>query len=147
MFGNKSVAPKTIGTLIGSGTTVEGNLSYTGGLRIDGTVKGNVRCSSADACMVVVSEMGHVEGEVHAAHLVVSGRITGPVHVTELLELQPKARVAGDVHYRAIEIHQGAVVEGRLIYQASERSNKGPATLKLAAGAAISENSGVSERL
>ena len=44
MFGNKSVAPKTIGTLIGSGTTVEGNLSYTGGLRIDGTVKGNVRC-------------------------------------------------------------------------------------------------------
>ena len=104
MFGNKSVAPKTIGTLIGTGTTVEGNLSYTGGLRIDGTVKGNVQCSSADACMVVVSELGHVEGEVHAAHLVVSGRITGPVHVSELLELQPKARVTGDVHYRAIEI-------------------------------------------
>jgi cytoskeletal protein CcmA (bactofilin family) len=119
---------------------VEGNLSYTGGLRIDGTVKGDVRCSSADACMVVVSEMGHVEGEVHAAHLVVSGRITGPVHVTELLELQPKARVAGDVHYRAIEIHQGAVIEGRLIYQAPERSNKGPATLKLATGGAISDN-------
>jgi cytoskeletal protein CcmA (bactofilin family) len=53
----------------------------------------------------------------------------------------------GDVHYRAIEIHQGAVVEGRLIYQASERSNKAPATLKLAAGGTISENSGVSERL
>ena len=140
MFGNKSVSPHAIGTLIGNGTTVEGNLSYTGGLRIDGTVKGDIRCATGDACMVVVSEMGHVEGEVHAAHLVVSGRITGPVHVTELLELQPKARVTGDVHYRAIEIHQGAVVEGRLIYQASERSNKGPATLKLAAGGAISEN-------
>ncbi len=139
MFGNKSAAPHTIGTLIGSGTTVEGNLSYTGGLRIDGTVKGDVRCATGDACMVVVSELGHVEGEVHAAHLVVSGRITGPVQVTELLELQPKARVTGDVHYRAIEIHQGAVVEGRLIYQA-ERSNKSPATLKLAAGGTISDN-------
>ncbi len=81
--------------------------------------------------MVVVSELGHVEGEVHAAHLVVSGRITGPVHVTELLELQPKARVTGDVHYRAIEIHQGAVVEGRLIYQASERSNKGAGNVEI----------------
>jgi len=136
MFGNKVTAPKTIGTLIGSGTTVEGNVSYQGGLRIDGNVKGDVRCAGTDACMVVVSEMGHVEGEVHAAHLVVSGRITGPVFITELLELQPKARITGDVHYRAIEIHQGAVVEGRLIYQSSD---KRPATLKLAAGGATSE--------
>ncbi len=136
MFGNKLAPPKTIGTLIGNGTTIEGNLSYTGGLRIDGTVKGDVRCANSDPCMVVVSEMGHIEGEVHAAHLVVSGRITGPVHISELLELQPKARITGDVHYRAIEIHQGAVVEGRLIYQSSD---KRPATLKLAAGGAISE--------
>lgn len=136
MFGSKPAPLKTIGTLIGNGTTIEGNLSYTGGLRIDGTVKGDVRCSNSDACMVVVSEMGHIEGEVHAAHLVVSGRITGPVHISELLELQPKARITGDVHYRAIEIHQGAVVEGRLIYQSSD---KRPATLKLATGGAISE--------
>jgi len=140
MFGNKSAAPRTIGTLIGSGTMIEGNLAYTGGLRIDGTVKGDVRCATADACMVVVSELGQVEGEVHAAHLVVSGRITGPVHVTELLELHPKARVTGDVHYRAIEIHQGAVVEGRLVYQSSESSQSRPATLKLASGGTISEN-------
>jgi cytoskeletal protein CcmA (bactofilin family) len=146
MFGNKTPAPKTIGTLVGSGTLVEGNLLYSGGLRIDGTVKGDVRCASNDACMVVISEMGHVEGEVHAAHLVVSGRVTGPVHVTELLELQPKARVAGDVHYRSIEIHQGAVVEGRLIYQ-SERANKGPATLKLAAGGTNSEDESATRRL
>ena len=141
MFGSKTTtAPKTIGTLVGNGTMIEGSLSYSGGLRIDGTVKGDVRCASSDACMVVISEMGHVEGEVHAAHLVVSGRVTGPVHVTELLELQPKARVTGDVYYRAIEIHQGAVVEGRLIYQSSERASKGPATLKLAAGGATSED-------
>lgn len=136
MFGSKTPTQKTIGTLIGAGTVIEGNVGYTGGLRIDGTVKGDLRCATGEACMVVISEHGHVEGEVHAAHLVVSGRVTGPLHVSELLELQPKARVTGDVHYKAIEIHHGAVVEGRLIYQAAAEAR--PA-LKLATGGPTSE--------
>jgi len=136
MFGSKTPTQKTIGTLIGAGTVIEGNVAYSGGLRIDGTVKGDLRCATGEACMVVISEHGHVEGEVHAAHLVVSGRVTGPLHVTELVELQPKARVTGDVHYKAIEIHHGAVVEGRLIHQAAADSR--PA-LKLATGGPTSE--------
>ena len=138
MFGNKTPATqKTIGTLIGAGTTIEGTLTYTGGLRIDGSVRGDVRCGSGDSSMVVVSEHGKVEGEVHAAHLVVSGTVVGPLHVSELLELQPKARITGDVHYRAVEIHHGAVVEGRLVYTAAAADGR-PA-LKLAAGGTNSE--------
>lgn len=136
MFGNKTPTQKTIGTLIGTGTVIEGSVTYSGGLRIDGTVKGDLRCATGEACMVVISEHGHVEGEVHAAHLVVSGRVTGPLHVTELLELQPKARIMGDVHYKAIEIHHGAVVEGRLIHQGAADAR--PA-LKLATGGPTSE--------
>ncbi len=137
MFGNKptTASQKSIDTLIGAGTVVEGTLTYSGGLRIDGTVKGDVRCSSGDACMVVVSESGKVEGEVHAAHLVVSGAVNGPLHVSQLLELQPKARNTGDVHYHGLEIHHGAVVEGRLIYSAADTR---PA-LTLAAGGTTSE--------
>lgn len=137
MFGNKTTTTqKTIGTLIGAGTVIEGTVTYTGGLRIDGTVKGDVRCVTGDACMVVISEHGKVEGEVHAAHLVVSGAVNGPLHVSELLELQPKARITGDVYYRAVEIHHGAVVEGRLIY--TPGSDARPA-LKLAASGTTSE--------
>jgi cytoskeletal protein CcmA (bactofilin family) len=137
MFGNKTTTTqKTIGTLIGTGTVIEGTVTYTGGLRIDGTVKGDVRCVTGDACMVVISEHGKVEGEVHAAHLVVSGAVNGPLHVSELLELQPKARITGDVHYRAVEIHHGAVVEGRLIY--TPGTDARPA-LKLAASGTTSE--------
>lgn len=137
MFGNKATtAQKTIGTLIGAGTVIEGTLTYSGGLRIDGTVKGDVRCSSGDACMVVISEHGKVEGEVHAAHLVVSGTVSGPLYVSQLLELQPKARITGDVCYRGLEIHQGAVVEGKLIYTAAA---EGRPALKLAAGGTTSE--------
>lgn len=137
MFGNKTTTTqKTIGTLIGAGTVIEGTVTYTGGLRIDGNVKGDVRCAAGDACMVVISEHGKVEGEVHAAHLVVSGAVNGPLHVSELLELQPKARITGDVHYRAVEIHHGAVVEGRLIY--TPGSDARPA-LKLAAAGTTSD--------
>ena len=95
MFGAKRAIPKTIGTLVGTGTTIEGTVSYAGGLRIDGTVKGDVRCVNGDPGMVIVSELGNVIGEVHAAHLVVSGKIDGPIYVSDALELQPKARVAG----------------------------------------------------
>jgi cytoskeletal protein CcmA (bactofilin family) len=135
MFGTKRAIPKTIATLVGAGTTIEGTLAYTGGLRIDGTVKGDVRCTNGEPGMVVISELGSVIGEVHAAHLVVSGKVAGPLYVSDILELQPKAQVTGDVHYRALEIHHGAVVEGRLIHDIPDAR---PA-LKLAAGGATSE--------
>src|SRR5512147_8425 len=135
MFGTKRATPKTIGTLVGAGTTIEGTLSYVGGLRIDGTVKGDIRSANGEAGMVIISEPGCVIGEVHAAHLVVSGKINGPVYVTDVLELQPKAQVTGDVRYRTLEIHHGAVVEGRLIHDTAEVR---PA-LKLASAATTSE--------
>lgn len=120
MFSSKPVAAKEIGSLIGAGTTVTGDISFSAGLRIDGLVKGGVRCMPGErGGMLVISEQGAVEGEVRATHLVVAGRIAGPVHATELLELQPKARVTGDVYYRALEMHHGAVVEGKLAHQAT----------------------------
>lgn len=139
MFGSKRATPKTIGTLIGAGTTIEGTVAYAGGLRIDGTVRGDVRCATGEAGMVIISELGCVEGEVHAAHLVVSGKVVGPVFVSDVLELQPKAQVSGDVRYRALEIHHGAVVEGRLIHEAPAEAR--PA-LKLATAATTSEPTG-----
>jgi cytoskeletal protein CcmA (bactofilin family) len=135
MFGSRRATPKTIGTLIGAGTRIEGTLAYTGGLRIDGTVEGDVRSLNGEPGMVIISEQGSVIGEVHAAHLVVSGKVTGPIYASDVVELQPKAHVEGDVHYRAVEIHHGAVVEGRLIHDVAETR---PA-LKLATGGATSE--------
>ena len=138
MFGAKRSTPKSIGTLVVVGTTIEGTLSYVGGLRIDGTVKGDIRSANEEPGMVVISEVGCVIGEVHAAHLVVSGKIMGPVYVSDVLELQPKAQVSGDVRYRALEIHHGAVVEGRLIHDTAEAR---PA-LKLASTGTTSEPTG-----
>ena len=138
MFGRKSSSDKHIASLIGAGSTLVGDLTFSGGLRIDGTVRGSVRCAGGDgAGMLVISEQGAVEGEVRAAHLVVSGRINGPVYTTELVELQPKARVEGDVHYRALEMHHGAIVEGRLVHESSaQEARAGGLKLAIAASQA-----------
>jgi cytoskeletal protein CcmA (bactofilin family) len=129
MFG-KAAGKKAqmIESLIGAGMTVEGNLTFKSGLRIDGTVRGNVSAAEGESSMLVISELARVEGEIHAAHIVVNGTIVGPVHVAELIELQPKARISGDVFYTALEMHQGAVVDGRLLHEDTAK----PA-LKLAA--------------
>lgn len=114
MFGRKT--KNTIDSLIGMSTTIEGNLYFKGGLRIDGIVKGNVIADSDETSMLVISENAKVEGEVRVAFLVINGEIVGPVHSSELLELQPKARITGDVYYKALEMHGGAVVSGKLTH-------------------------------
>jgi cytoskeletal protein CcmA (bactofilin family) len=134
MFG-KSNKPSPIDSLIGTGTTIDGNIDFAGGLRIDGHVKGNVRSSGSKPGTLVLSELGKVEGEIDVAHVVINGTVAGPVRATEYVELLPKARVTGDVTYKSIEIHVGAIVMGQLVYQNSQKSDK-VVELKPAAGKA-----------
>jgi cytoskeletal protein CcmA (bactofilin family) len=114
MLGRKTKS--TIDSLIGISTTIEGNVHFKGGLRIDGQVKGNVIADTEEPSMLVISENARVEGEVRVAHLVVNGEIVGSVHSSELLELQPRARITGDVYYKALEMHGGALVAGKLTH-------------------------------
>ena len=118
MLGRKNKS--TIDSLIGISTRIEGNVRFQGGLRIDGQVKGNVIAEGDDPCMLVISEHAKVEGEVRAAHVVVNGEIIGPVYSSELLELQPRARITGDVFYKALEMHGGALVSGKLAYDQTD---------------------------
>lgn len=119
MMFKKASKPQTrIDTLIGAGTVIAGDVSFSGGLRVDGEIKGNVG-ASGDSSTLVVSEHARIEGEITVAHLVINGTVTGPICSSEFLELQPKARVTGDVEYSTIEMHLGAVVQGRLVHQES----------------------------
>ncbi|WP_395822782.1 polymer-forming cytoskeletal protein [Collimonas sp.] len=118
MFNRK--ANSTIESLIGSSTSIQGDVHFKGGLRIDGHVKGNVVADVSLPNVLVISESGKIEGEVRVAHLVVNGEIAGNVHSSELLELQSKARITGDVHYKALEMYSGALVSGKLTHELSE---------------------------
>lgn len=106
-----------IDTLIGVGTVIEGNVRFSGGLRIDGEVRGNVEAADgASASTLILSEQARIEGNVAVAYLVTNGTVIGQVSVAECLEMQPRAKIVGDVEYSLIEMQQGAVVEGRLVH-------------------------------
>ena len=112
MFGKKAQPP--IKSLIAQGSRIEGNMRFTEGLRIDGEVVGDTRASPEQSSILVISESAVVQGEIHADHVIINGTVQGPVHARELLELQPKARIEGDVYYKALEMHQGAMISGQL---------------------------------
>lgn len=123
MFSKQNKPQNRIDSLIGIGTKIVGEVTFTGGLRIDGDIKGNVVADPTKESTLVISEHARVDGEIRATHLVVNGVVTGPIHASEYLELQSKAKVTGDVRYKALEIQLGAVMQGLLVHvgEASEK--------------------------
>ena len=124
MFGGKkgNSPQSSIDSLIGAGTRIEGNVTFSGGLRVDGDVRGNINCANGLEGTLVISEKASVEGAITVGHVVINGTVIGPVTAGESLELLPLARVTGDVEYHQIEMQQGAVIQGRMVHQVSARN-------------------------
>jgi cytoskeletal protein CcmA (bactofilin family) len=112
MFNRRKQPP--IRSLVSHGSQITGSIVFADGLRIDGTLIGDIRADEDRPSLLVISESGAVVGSIQADHVIISGSVKGPVLSNVLLELQPKARVEGDVSYRALEMHEGAAVAGQL---------------------------------
>lgn len=110
----------TIDTLIGSKTEIKGDVQFTGGLRIDGKIRGNILALGDGSSMLVLSEHAEVTGNVTVPHIIVNGRIDGNVRATERIELQNKGEITGDVSYKVIEIAAGAAINGALTREAGK---------------------------
>ena len=119
----KKKPQKRIDCLIGAGTIVRGDVTFLGGLRIDGTIQGKVETVDGKPATLVVSEKARVDGEVRVSHVVINGTVCGPVTANDYLELQAKARVNGDVVYRTLEMHVGAIVQGKLVHAEPESAS------------------------
>ena len=101
-------------SVIGAGMRVQGPCTFSDGLQIDGEVLGDVTAEGGQPSLLVIGEGGSVQGAISADHVVIGGSVVGPVLARELLELQSKARVQGDVRYKTLEMQQGAVIAGQL---------------------------------
>lgn len=110
---NKKKQP-AIKSLIAEGTRIAGDIQFADGLRVDGEVSGEIRAGDGQGSLLVISESGQVHGSITADHIIVNGMVKGPVLARHMLELQPKARIEGDVEYAALEMHQGALITGQL---------------------------------
>ena len=106
--------PWSVRSTIAAGMKVAGDCTFQEGLQIDGAVLGDVTAEGAGPSVLVIGEGGSVQGAISADHVVIGGTVVGPVLARELLELQAKARIQGDVRYQALEMAQGAVIAGQL---------------------------------
>jgi cytoskeletal protein CcmA (bactofilin family) len=121
MFSKKSGEKpcNTIDTLIGVKTEIKGDIVFSGGLRVDGKIKGNILARGDGGSTLVLSEHAVVTGNITVPHMVVNGTVKGNVKATERIELQAKADVTGDVSYKTIEIALGAVVNGNMVRESA----------------------------
>ena len=115
MLGRNKRPSSSIGTLVGAGTKVTGNIEFSGGLHIDGKVNGDIKAVGNKSSVLSISERGSVQGVVTAPHVLLNGKVKGDVYALERLELGAKARVDGNVRYKLIGIEVGAEVNGKLV--------------------------------
>ncbi|MCX4188003.1 bactofilin family protein [Methylophaga sp. OBS4] len=117
----KSKSTNRIDTLIGRHTHIKGDINFSGGLRIDGSIAGNINATEDDTSLLTLSDHGNIEGEVRVPNVIINGQVTGNVYASQHVELAPKARINGNLYYRMLEMAMGSEVNGHLI-RAQEQS-------------------------
>ncbi|RLA20008.1 MAG: cell shape determination protein CcmA [Gammaproteobacteria bacterium] len=116
MIGKKKMSNNQVSTILGQGAEIVGDVTFSGGLHIDGVVKGNVTGTEDSDAVLTLSELGSIEGEVRVPVIILNGAIKGDVFASERVELASKARVTGNVSYNLIEMAVGAEVNGKLAH-------------------------------
>lgn len=125
MFGSsKGKKNANIDSLIGGKTKLHGDVYFTGGLHVDGTIEGNV-IANDEHSMLTTSEQARIEGNVKVHHIILNGEVIGDVYALQHIELAAHARVTGNVYYNIIEMTMGAEVNGNLIHT-TDSGNQAP---------------------
>ncbi|MBX3679316.1 bactofilin family protein [Cognatazoarcus halotolerans] len=111
---NKSIEINKLSSLVADNVEINGDIAFSAGLRVDGRVSGNLSNKEGSKGLLVLSDQGRIEGDVHVYDAVVNGTIVGNLTVDHFLELQPKSRVTGNISYRQLQMDCGASVDGTL---------------------------------
>jgi cytoskeletal protein CcmA (bactofilin family) len=118
MFRRKTDQPSIdvsrMSSLIATGVEIAGDVIVTDGVRIDGRVVGNVLAKPESRGLLVLSEHGFIQGNVHVHDAVVNGTICGDIYAENFIELQANARVEGAIRYRTLQMTCGARVAGSM---------------------------------
>ena len=117
MFKQKTNKALKIDTLVGPKTRINGDVEFVGGFHLDGHIMGNVTCIEPGEDTLSVSEGGCIEGSVAVTNIVLNGVVKGDIVAGNRVELGPKAKVLGNVHYLTIESAVGAQINGKLVHR------------------------------
>lgn len=116
-------------TLVSNKTSVKGDIHFSGGLHVDGKIEGTVYAEEGSDAVLRISDIGEIEGDVYAPHIIINGTVYGNVYSSEDLELASKAAIHGNVYYHLIEMAMGAAVNGSLLHRKEGNVPAGARTL------------------
>jgi cytoskeletal protein CcmA (bactofilin family) len=124
IFGNKESKPTedlsgNINNIIAKGTAIVGDIEATGNMRIDGKIKGNIRCKSK----VVMGKGSTIDGNIYAQNAEIEGDVVGILEIGEILILKPTAVVQGDIRTAKLIVENGARFNGSCKMGESAESN------------------------
>lgn len=145
MLGKKKFKAPKITTVIGTGTVIQGDVVFSGGLHVDGTIHGNVLAEEDERAALILSEQGVIEGDVKVPNIILNGTVAGDVFASERVELIANARVSGTLYYKLLEMAMGAEINGQLVFTEQAESPRLGYDNKGMAGAAEAVNDGVLE--
>lgn len=107
--GTEQSPPSPTGnTLIGSGTTITGDLVSNGDIRVDGILNGNI----SGTAKVVLGATGVVLGDISCNQADIQGKVTGKLMVKDMLYLRGEAFVEGDIHAGRLQIDPHVTFNG-----------------------------------
>jgi len=112
MFGAKNAKPQKAAdftTLINEGTEIEGKVTFSGTVLLNGRIRGEILSSDS----LVVGEKGVVNASIRAGVVEISGEVVGNVSATDRIELHANCRVYGDIEAPVVIIDEGALLEGQ----------------------------------
>ena len=114
--------PEAVISIIGTGMTLEGDSETDGSLRVEGTIRGNVRAGKS----VVIGKDGLVDGSIFTQDAVVAGRVSGGIHAVSRLELLATSEVSGEIEAPRMQVEEGAKVQGQVAVGESAGAFKVP---------------------
>lgn len=101
----------SINTILGKGTSLNGDIKVNGFVRVDGDIKGNLETDSN----VIVGENSRVQGNVKSKSIIIGGIIIGNVFAADNVKILSGAVVIGDVISHKVQIEETAVIHGHCI--------------------------------
>jgi len=99
---------ENVNTIIGKNATFDGKLEVQGSVRVDGVIKGALKCNET----VSIGPEGIVEADIHTKSAVITGQVKGNISADDKIELQAKSVVTGDIKTKSLVVEQGAIFQG-----------------------------------
>lgn len=103
-----------ITTLIDKGIVITGDTTYSGGIRVDGKIKGNLKVYGEEGSLLIMGHGSNINGDVEVEKAIINGEINGNIKCHDYLELNTNAIVNGSIEYDIIEVHEGSKINGTL---------------------------------